>query len=822
MQSTAILDALKVKLKAPVRYYCQVVHIGIEDNEPFDTPIIMCLGEHSMFLLDKEMQQLQGEIFYAHMTRIVEPTEGSASSDIMRIEINDDRPRGIPAKITLISSERLTLLKHLKCYWETDYMWRLASIQNLRVDQEAIDLKKFKLKFKLKNNSNKEKYQYCSNNSLKVEQKGYGYFHSNMLKKLRLIGEFEQSDASGVQHYLRIKIQDPKQLEDLKGDLRSKTEIIAEEQLRPGENYFFKKNCPYMKKMNFAVDIATWRGWEIELKTETRYIAVIVLRRKFIPPFLDCGQDFVFITTGGEDSRKINCEPADTIFTKANSNKYYESILAQRCNALIMDEESANFYQQNLNLKPAFITYAYQYIYSIIQLILDHQKQNLVFVNTELKKIPNVEKFGEHPEKVIDAFMAESSAPDKSLGHIKWCQKVCRYLAFALDGGLYYSKLTLEEVLKSVMGGSLKDIAHLSMLKRCIKQMLHVRKITEDSNAQNEDLYPPIADMLKEYANKRLETKTWNFNERVMISLVETGYLQRELDISGDVMVYPNLLVFLLQCPWHSIELKSVICRVTVIIDDPSEMNALKPLIPHFIDVFLGKNYTLSAQAAVSLINLIYNNRENKQALYKKLPALAKKLTSKDQKVLSYTIMLLQNLASEASRRKNIATMIRDNLLGILVGKVIDRRYLSLEVVSRAITAMITISKDHTTLDYYAISQELIETGIYYIDKSDELLQKLTWFYEIMADSRDSAAIELGRIYIPIFLKKLNQNLQNDVVKNIVGLMKKLLENRTEAISLAIANNARSVMNTLYNSSSIADDVPTKRSIYSIIQLLPK
>ena len=115
MQSHALLEALKLKLKAPIGYFCQVTHVGIEkNNDPFNIPIILCLGQHSMFLLDNLMQSLKGEIFYAHIIRIAE--QSNSSKDVIRIEINDDRQLGIPAKVTIISSEKVYLLKHLKCY----------------------------------------------------------------------------------------------------------------------------------------------------------------------------------------------------------------------------------------------------------------------------------------------------------------------------------------------------------------------------------------------------------------------------------------------------------------------------------------------------------------------------------------------------------------------------------------------------------------------------------------------------------------------------------------------------------------------------------
>ena len=786
-------------------------------NESFNIPIILCLGEHSMFLLDQGMQRLLGEIFYAHITRVVEQGESKGPEDVMRIELNEDRPAGVPAKITLISSEKSILLKHLRCYWETDYIWRLSKIAVLRVDQDRIDLKKFKAK--VKDTKSKDIYIYPSNSSMKDDQKGYCYFFPNFLRKTALLGEYEGHEEN-VNYELKVRIEESKQLEYIRDDLRSKAETLAEEQLDDKESYCYLKNAPYMKKMNLVVDLASWKGWEIVLKAKDIYIALIILRRKFIPPLMDSGQDFVFIAKGGLLSRSICSEPANSIYTKAISNEYYSIILRQRCEALIMDEESANFYQLNLNITPESIKLAQRFIFSILNIMeANNQKSEHKDVWNELKKIPGVADKAEKPEEVIEIFMQKSKAPPKSQGYMKWCEKVCRYLAYALDGGLFHCKFTLEDVVDSVMGGGLKEIQQLSCLKKCIKQLLHVRKITEHSERQNEDLYEPITGLLKECANRRNESKKWAFNEKVMIGLVESGYLQRELDISGDVNVYPNLLIYLLQSPWSSIELKSVICRVTVRIDDLNEYSIFKPLIPYFLDVFSGKNYSLASQAAVSLINLSFNNRENKQNLFRSLQVIIKRLTTKDQKLLSYAILLLTNLASEPSRRKVIASDIRDPLIRIITGKIIQKEYLSNEVLSRALNALITISKDHGTLDYLIQNDELKLVCSEHINSNEDVVSKIVWLFEIMAEKSTTARIRIGQLSIAKLIERLKDRFSVETIKAIVLLLKLLITN-SENFKIAIDSHFLAVLKQVYSYNEVQNDVPVVKMITSLIKNL--
>ena len=825
LQSQAILAALKSKLKCPIRYFCQVTHIGMQEGSPFQIPIIFCLGEHSMFLLDDQMQGVLGEVYYAHIILVVEQdSTAKGQVDVMRIEINDDRPAGIPAKITVISSEKSILLKHLRCYWETDYMWRVSKYAVLRVDKENIDLRKYKTK--KNNNLDKEKYNYCSTMSNKDTQKGYTYFIPNFMKKEKLVGEFT-AKIGECNYFLKVQIEDPLQIEYIKDDLRSKAETIAENLARDDlkhkfdsdsfareDKYCFVKNAPYLKKMNLVIDWAMWRGWSVVLKSDNMFYSVIILRRKFIPPLVDTGQDFIFLAKGGPESFKVSSEPADTIYTLSITSQIYKEILVKRCNALIMDEETADFFRVQLQIEPEDKALAYLFILSIAKIIGHDQKQGeLQKLIDEIRKRNDFNSNNQNldPCEVIDKFVAvyTGSSP---IGIIKWKEKVCRYLAFAVDGGLYQSKFTLDEVIKCAKDGSLRDISQLSTLKRCIKLLLHIRKLdevnSEKSQSQNnsEDLYEPISNLLKDCKNRRYDSKRWTFNEKVMTTLIETSYLQRELDISGDVNVYPSLLIFLLQSPFSGIELKSAICRVTVVIDDSGDFNVFKQLIPYFLKVFKDKNYKLATQAAISLINLTHSNRENKQTIFKERKVIISKLNCKDQKLLSYTVLILNNLATESSRRKVIASEIREPLCNIIKGRIIDIDILSIEVLSKVFLTLITItSKDHTSAESMASDLELIKASIFHLERFDEEIPNLCWFFEIITDKSPLKRNILGENLIPPLITKLKADLSQEQNKNILMLIKAMLQTN-ENLSLARTLGLNDYLKNLLMSQEVNND----------------
>jgi hypothetical protein len=823
MQSYGILGALKSKLKATIEYFCQATHIGIEENVPFSEIIVLCLGQHSLFLLDETMQKLKGEVFYAHIKRLVEQKTSTETEDVIRIEMNEDRPTGIPAKVTLITTEKAIFLKHLKCYWETDYMWRVSKIGFLRIDQENIELKRFKPK--KKDNKPKDKYTKCSTNSFKFNQQGYSYFCNAAFKPSRLLGEYTGTLENGENYMLKVIIEQSKLLENMRDDLKSKTESKAESllnsnSLEPPNAFCYLKNCAYFKKMNLVLDLASWAGWEVLLKSGNIYFSIIILRRKFIPPLMDSGQDLIFCNIGGKASRELNTELADSIFTNQISSEYYKNIIEQRCHALIMDEESASFFQYNLQIKPNCISYAYSFIYGIIK-IMSYEStkieiQGLKVLKGELEKIMDASLMNDDPYEVIKKFMQESKASKGSNGYMKWCEKVCRYLAYALNGGFFQRRLTLEIIIEEIMKGSLRKVKDLMILKICIKLLLHVKKITEPCD-ESEDLSGPISKLINECGNRKHDIRKWIFNEKIMICLIESSYLQRELDISGNVNTYPDLLLYMLESPWSSYELKCAICRVTTSIDEPNEYGIFKALIPYYIDIFCGKNYTLASQAAISLINLTFGNRQNKQTLFKQLDRIVARLNTKDQKLLSYTLQLLTNLGTEASRKKVIGTVIRDSLMKIITGKVIDKDYMSSEVLSKTINLMITVSKDHSTLDYFFHQDSLNDILLEYLNKGDDIISKIAWFLELIAEKSNDIKKKLGEIYIEPLIKIISQNASVEAVKNILGLINSLIVVQSN-FELVKQNNLFKVLKEIRTGSDIQGDNIALQLVSSLLK----
>lgn len=70
------------------------------------------------------------------------------------------------------------------------------------------------------------------------------------------MGEYYAVDAKGDNYSLSVIVEEAMQLENIKEDMRSKVEGLAEGLLTPGEDFWYIKNFPYMKRMNLVIDLA--------------------------------------------------------------------------------------------------------------------------------------------------------------------------------------------------------------------------------------------------------------------------------------------------------------------------------------------------------------------------------------------------------------------------------------------------------------------------------------------------------------------------------------------------------------------------------------
>jgi hypothetical protein len=780
------------------------------------------------------MQETKGEIFYAHVERVVEQGYDKGAQNVLRIELTEDRQKGIPHKMTLITSEKDMLLKYLKCYWETDFMWRLGRISKMTIIKEKIDLKRFKKT--TKNDSARNLYLRPSNANRVYSYKGYSFFARNYLNRNpELAAEYSGKDPeSGEEYTLIIYIENSKPIETIDEDMRSKVEDFAENLMGEAASYWYVKNSPYMKRMNLVEDLAAWNAWEVLLRSVDRDDSIVMLRRSFIPPLMDTFQEIYIHVTGAGQARNIALDAADSLFSSSITNEIYREVLIQKANALLLDEETAAFYQLHLNIFPSNVHFAYQFILQILKIISDstgnredHLKKLIDYLSslgaTRAKLYSEYEK---EPEKIIQAFESSTKGTLQPPGIYRWCEKVSRYLAYCVDGGLLKSKFTLEDLVEPVMRGVLRDAADLKKLKNCINYLLYLREA--DQPFQNDDLYSKVNTMLHgsgfsdaKGPSSRYTPQLYVYNEKILVALIESGYLQRELEISGDSTIFPKLLVYLLERRDSSLQLKAAICREIMRPQEASDLQNMKTLLPHIMYLYKARNYTLATLAATALVNLSHSNRENKQFLYQKRHEIYNRLSTKDQKLIAYSFVILNNLASEASRRRNLSKEIKPILKKVLEGTGIPNTNFSNEVISRALQLGTTLCKDHFTRDEIIKDREVLGGVISFIGKNDDTEVKALGLLDKLCERNPDYQDVIAEVCLKKVVDRLKQLPSHDICKALVNLIYSIVNKNTTNADKLLSYRGNEILETMiHQPTTFANDEFVLRKVVDIYKFI--
>lgn len=174
--------------------------------------------------------------------------------------------------------------------------------------------------------------------------------------------------------------------------------------------YWIIKNKIYYKKLNLNEDMCLWEGWKIELRaSEPSYINMIfiVLRRKYLPPYYDSYQNFIFNIsefylrenfTMSNKCLEIIELAANSIFYSGRMNeKEYDLFLKAKLDGLLIDEDTIKFYQNRLNIATPEV---YEAGYHILKELLS------LFENTkERQKISNTKYILENKIKALNTFL---------------------------------------------------------------------------------------------------------------------------------------------------------------------------------------------------------------------------------------------------------------------------------------------------------------------------------------------------------------------------------------------------------------------------------
>ena len=154
--------------------------------------------------------------------------------------------------------------------------------------------------------------------------------------------------------------------------------------------WVFNSN-PYFKKSNPTGDKAEWSGWELHARTARMNYFITVERRKYIPPDMSTFSDFILVTqfpisdeeekgsdksmglqpnTYLKEKLKVHRALIDSLVPVPAVNKIYKTIVQEKANGLLLDQETLDFYRYELDVKVAYENLGKQYVASLVSKIM--------------------------------------------------------------------------------------------------------------------------------------------------------------------------------------------------------------------------------------------------------------------------------------------------------------------------------------------------------------------------------------------------------------------------------------------------------------------
>jgi len=449
------------------------------------------------------------------------------------------------------------------------------------------------------------------------------------------------------------------------------------------DQFYMLVNGPYMKKMNRAGDIAVWDGWEFFIRAQDYSFGCVVLRREFIPPLCDSAQVITILLRC--PSRGIDhemCEVlidecrfvADSLAPVAQAKQVYTEFIQARLDSLQCTEEAYRWFEGTLGLKPLHKTPA---ALKFVKSILKKMDQGGVLQDETILDSPILQDVAlvHDPMMVCEEMLSDAEAllgnEEKKVRDERrnaWFQRISKYLAFCVDGGILGERFTLGTFLQGMMRGA----GDSRELRKVLEFMLHLLPRGERGDFANKwsTSLISLAQLLHEPQN----FGKYSFNRIVLRCMVQEDFLKHEwrrINKSSSIL-YETLLANLLTNPELGLSLKTLICRQILENTSTKDWSMLdveaqiRILVPALLEVTQGSSVALASCATAALVNLSCGKDVAKNMLVHAgaLKLCMTQLKSKDDDLTLYTLYLLVNLTKTAHHR---AIVVREGGVPLLV-----------------------------------------------------------------------------------------------------------------------------------------------------------
>ena len=547
-------------------------------------------------------------------------------------------------------------------------------------------------------------------------------------------------------------------------------------------------------------DVASWQCWEIHYITEHRDLFAILARRKYIPPLMDSFADILCTFEGSNEHTHHNRahirKVIDSIHSTKQTTHIYKPLIQEKVEALLFDEDQAQFFQNSLNIVPQQgMIYAVVFVKSILTVLRKFEQECnelLKMLNATIKKerinvgmIPR--EVAKDPFEIIRCFENSNMLGTKETPELlHWRVKVAAYLAFAVNGGLLYGNFTLKKFITYV--NKIPTPQEQENMEGILNYLLHLRS---KGGAFDQEL---MVQVLK----RMMTSPNYLYNSTVMQALIETNYVHQKL--SGESPVLSPRFIFFLFGESTNAKIKASVCRQIIranadltYADLDEQVQTAYVQIVEPLGKLISSSCLITARlATMALSNLALNLQVIKSAITCLIPNIMKNLNCRDHELLQYTLHLILSLITSWTIAKTFLTehdLIR-RILDLLHGTGIKRIFHTKQTVEFCLQIIINITKWKEPLgkDKFRAVPESKSTILHlyapdeHFEPNIEIQEKIYLLLKILMFKDDQKKEEIGQVVFPflrvIFEEYLEKkHLSMGALEICFKLIKDLVDN---------------------------------------------
>mmetsp|Transcript_112970 Transcript_112970/g.319507 ORF Transcript_112970/g.319507 Transcript_112970/m.319507 type:complete len:908 (+) Transcript_112970:125-2848(+) len=757
------LKVLAAKTLCELKFFEQVSFQRDYLRVPIEAPkrVFLCVGRHALFFVRANLSRVckDGMVEYKALDKVIEDT---SSRTTFVLAIKTPVSTETPSQIKVVSEGRAALIAHISVCYLTDRMCRECSIAAFP-------------RYELNLETPEEKRILPFVDYKHVAFKDYGFFLRVPFEDVPSptaktnTGSYmaAASIIKGVKNVSAVKdlvvdvhIYDPVPHERLGQINREHIRWLALEYrqaLVQEQQTYLIRNQLYLKKMNLSNDPASWVGWEMLLKGETRTTMCIVLRRQYIPPLCDSVQDIAILMscpTEKIDKDKVLHEEdlrhechlaADSFGPLVQNMTLYPDVIQVKLDALLFDEEGYAWCSSRMSLRPRgelkIELHAVLFVRGILKILLE---QN-VLPHPQL-----VDEATRRAAEVVDSTKGQMDvdadpmwiamhtlqarkpglATTREVATNAWLSRVATYMAYCVDGGVLPGKFSLADIVNTLMQGGLADDAY-SKLTTILSFLLHVR---------DEDFTKPWEAKPLSSQFQSICVMKSTFNDKVLQVLLELNFVRQVVCKHGGGQQvtragtngeehnrpvgamnndYAELLCQLLQTNASSVNVKASICR-QIIREKDTEHGPTLCLGLMFL--MRDGGLFLATYACAALVNLSQANQVVKNSIMRNGGAqiFVRSLRSKDDDLVLYTLMLLVHLTKLVHHRMLLANA---GLIPILI-EILTASYGAVRYKRRIVVEVCGVlgqmCNDEETRKLVCESYQVLDMLVHIFDEEDK------------------------------------------------------------------------------------------------------